>query len=647
MERSKAVCAPARSVPELFEEQARRTPYATAVSCDGVSLSFADLNARANQLGHYLAARGIGVGSRVGLRMRRSLDCIVAMLGVLKSGAAYFPLEEGQPMERLRTIAAETRLALVLTATGLGWDGADAPVTMLEPRLLNGQSTRDLRVTAGPDDAMYILYTSGSTGRPKGTEVPHRSLSGFFQGEDYARWGPGAVAVHHSALSWDGHLLDLYPALLSGGRVEIFTGDASDPVAVARYAANCGATVLWFSATAFNAVTDVDVALFSGLRDLIIGGEALSVAHVARAMSALPRTGIINGYGPSECTVFSCVYEIRPEDVTRSRIPIGREVGDRRVYLLDPAGNEITGSAVGELHIGGPGVAIGYLHRPSLTAERFVPDPFSGTQGARLYRTGDLVQRGETGLLEFIGRDDDQVKIRGFRIEPGEVSAVLRTHPDVRDAAVVPHRDEDGRYDELFAYVVPVSGRAQPQALKRFLGARLPAAMVPSAFVSLARLPLTRNGKLDRRALPSPRPDDRDTAGPAYAPPVTATEEFLVTAWEDLLKVSPIGRQHDFFVLGGQSLIAVQLMARIRRRFGAEIPARAVYESPRLADLAAVVEREAARQPHRGPAGPAPITAIPRERLRRTAPSATPTIEDPVSNTHHPGPERPTLNTWE
>ncbi|WP_406447280.1 non-ribosomal peptide synthetase [Streptomyces sp. NBC_00876] len=624
-------------VGALFEAWVRRTPHAVALVRGQRSLTYRDLNARANRLAHLLIGRGVGAGDRVGLALPRSVGFVVAMLAVAKTGAAYVPLDAGQAPARLRMMAEENRIALVLAPRPdrTGEPAADtAPgdevygTPVLDPLAAESGNwpTGDVGVPVGPEDVLYVPYTSGSTGTPKGTEVPHRAATGFFAGEDYAHWGPGAIAVHHSALSWDGHVLDLYPALLSGGTVVVLDGDAGDPWAVAREAAAHGATILWLTAAAFNTIVDIDVDLLRGLKYLLTGGEALSPEHVARALRALPGTRIVNGYGPSECTVFSTVHTITAHDTARpDGIPIGRPVGDRTVHLLDDDGAPVPDGTPGELYVGGPGVAHGYLARPALTAEKFVPDPFSPEPGARLYRTGDLAAKGPDGLLGFVGRIDDQVKIRGFRVEPGEVAQRLRRHPGIRDAVVVPRRDDRGQCLGLTAYAVPIGpdDAPSPSALRASLRRELPSVMVPDVVVLMERLPLTPNGKVDKKALPAPAGSGRDDAC-VYAAPVTATERFLAAVWEELLDTRGVGRDHGFFELGGQSLLATRMTARVREQWGVELPLPFLYRrSSTLAGVAAEVDRIGAEEP-----ASAPVKAITRvrrvARTARTGPPATP-----------------------
>jgi amino acid adenylation domain-containing protein len=617
-----------RTAPEMFEQQVARTPDAPALG-DGVrQLTYRQLNERANQLARRLVAAGAGRGRRVGLRMPRSIDTVIAMLAVLKSGAAYVPLDGSMPADRLRMIAEESGANPVLVAGEDDWTHTDARVISLrdEAAAVAALPAGDLRLPVAVDDIMYIPYTSGSTGAPKGTEVPHRSLEGFFRDEDYVYWGPGAVAVHHSSLSWDGHLLDLYPALLSGGRVAVFGGEAADPTAVARFAAEQDATVLFLTTAAFNTVVDVDVAALAGLRHLMTGGERLSPAHIRRAMAALPGTRLVAAYGPSECTVFATVHVITESDLDRGGIPIGRPVGDRRINVLDERGDPVPGGEAGELYVGGPGVGMGYLRRPALTAAHFVPDPDGDRPGDRRYRTGDRVRVADDGLLEFIGRIDDQVKIRGLRVEPGEVVELIRAYPGVTDAVVVP-RGADGRWDELVAYVVARPGLDRAALVGR-LADWLPAAMVPAAVVMLPGIPLSRTGKVDKRALPEPTLADRGLAD--AAPPESATELYLAGVWQALLGVPRLGRDHDFFQLGGNSLVATKLTSRIRRQFGVDVGVRTVYRLPRLADLAAEIDRATAERPAAGTARAPRLTARSRTAgRRRVAVADPPTSVDP------------------
>ncbi|GLZ77546.1 hypothetical protein Afil01_23530 [Actinorhabdospora filicis] len=560
----------AESVPDRFARQARLHPNAPAITGEGRTWTYAEAEAHANRLAHWLLDHGVRPGDRVGLRARRSARTVLAMLGVLRAGAAYVPLEADVPAERLNQIVGECGPSLVLS-DGMGLPGRSVwtfPGTAGYPAAIPP-------VTVDPGDVMYIPYTSGSTGRPKGTVVPHRAVAGFFDGADYAAWGPGSVALHHSALSWDGHVLDIYPALLTGGHVIVHDGPASDPARTVSNAVASGVTVLWLTAQAFNTVVNDDPARLAGLRYLMIGGETVSPPHIAAALDAVPGLRIVNGYGPSECTVFTTAHPIALTDLA-GPIPIGRPIGDRRVHVIGASGEADTG----ELCVGGPAVAHGYLDRPRLTAEKFVPDPF-GEPGSRMYRSGDAVVVRPDGVLDFKGRDDGQIKLRGVRIELGEIERALSGHPEIVDAAVAVDRSRPGA-ERLVGYLV--TRGELPTGIAAFLGERLPAAMIPPVYVRLDALPLTRNGKLDRAALVPPSAQDD------YEAPVTPAEKELAAIWAELLGVPEVGRRDDFLALGGNSMHATRLVNRLRDRLGVSLPLPEIYRHSVLADLAARID---------------------------------------------------------
>jgi amino acid adenylation domain-containing protein len=577
----------------LFEQQVRMSPAAVALVDPGQgSLTYAGLNARANRLAWLLLASGVRRGDLVGLRARRSADCVTAMLGVLKAGAAYVPLEDGLPADRLRQMAAECEPRLIITIPPLEWDGPGPAVLSLarEAAGLTRQPDRNPGLTVSPEDLMYVPYTSGSSGQPKGTLVPHRSIPGFFAGTDYASWGPGHVSLLHSALSWDGHVLEIYPALLTGGRV-VIAQDSADPAAVARTARAQGVTYLFLTTTVFNTIVDHDASLLAGVRDLLVGGEPASRDHVARAMTALPGTRIVNGYGPSECTAFSTVHVITEADLSRGRpgLPIGRAVGDRRVCLLGPGGQPVPDGTPGELCVSGPGVAHGYLRRPVLTAERFVPDPSGTEPGQRMYRTGDIACRGADGIIEYIGRMDTQLKIRGVRVEPGEIEAVLREHPQVKDAVVTaaPGTGADVR---LLAYLVLTEATGVTAAgLRRHLRRSLPGAMIPAAFARVGQIPLTSNGKADRDSLHAMASEPlAEAAGDA---PGTEPERRIAAVWQAVLGLDRIGLDDNFFDLGGHSLSGVRVLAALREA-GFEIAATDLHRHQTVRALAGHVAEQ-------------------------------------------------------
>ncbi|HLL46016.1 MAG TPA: amino acid adenylation domain-containing protein, partial [Longimicrobiaceae bacterium] len=601
---------PARCVHELFAEQAERTPDAVALVAGGAELTYAELAGRAGRLARYLAACGVGPDVRVGICVERGPELVVGLLGILGAGGAYVPLDPGYPAARLAYMLADARVPVLLTQAPLLERLPDfaGEVIVLGPDggLLSEEDHPPVEGGPGaavtPEHLAYVIYTSGSTGLPKGTEVPHRAIPGFFRGVDYVRWDRRTVVLQHSSTSWDALTLELWPALLSGGTCVLYPGQTSEPAVLGEQVRRHGVNTLWLTAAYFNLVVDTSPEVLEGVAQVMTGGEAVSVPHARRALELYPDLRLVNGYGPSETTVFAACHPV-PAGFDAPAVPIGRPVGDRRVHVVDPWLVPVPEGVPGELCVGGPAVARGYLGRPELTAEKFVPDPFSAEPGARLYRSGDRARWLPDGGLEFVGRLDGQVKIRGFRVEPGEVEGVLASHPEVREAAVTVHEAAGER--RLAGYVT-AAGDAEldPAELRAWLGARVPEYMVPASLSVLDAMPLTAHGKTDRRALPAP-----DGAG-AHAPPRTPTEQVLAGLWAGLLGLERVGRDDGFFALGGHSLLATRLTARVRGALGVELPMRAVFESPTLAELARRVD--GARAADEGMEAP-PIRPAPRD----------------------------------
>ncbi|MGB8510581.1 MAG: amino acid adenylation domain-containing protein, partial [Pyrinomonadaceae bacterium] len=431
----------------------------------------------------------------------------------------------------------------------------------------------------------YIIYTSGSTGRPKGVSITHRGVVRLVKNTGYASLSAAEVWLQFAPISFDASTLEIWGSLLNGARLVIYPRAEASLEELGRELKQEQVTSLWLTAGLFNQMVELDGESLSSLRQLLAGGEALSVSHVRRALQESSGVGLINGYGPTENTTFTCCHRIGDTDVSGGSVPIGRPISHTHVHLLDPDCQSVPVGTPGELHAGGDGLARGYLNRPELTAERFVPHPHR--TGQRLYRTGDLARYRNDGTVEFLGRLDYQVKLRGFRLEPDEVAFVLKKHVGVSEAVVVMREGETGDKG-LVAYVVPcgegVGGAAE---LRAYLKSRLPHYMIPAAFVLLEALPLTANGKIDRQRLPAP---DAPRTDAAYDAPRTSTEELLTGIWQGVLGMERIGVRDNFFDLGGHSLLATQVVSRIRESFQLEVPLRALFECPTVRELAAQVE---------------------------------------------------------
>jgi amino acid adenylation domain-containing protein/FkbH-like protein/thioester reductase-like protein len=584
-------------IGELFEEQVARSPEAIAVVSEDRSLTYGELNARANQLARHLNGMGVGPDQLVALCVERGIEMLVGLLGILKAGAAYVPLDPSNPSQRLEDILRDARPQLVLTQERLKWMlpgvsvGAialDADWETIAQHSKENFSVRSLGMTAR--HLAYVIYTSGSTGKPKGVMVEHRSVVNYalhiVRQFDVASGGGSLVCT---SISFDLMLTGLYPTLLCGRTVRLCREQRGVPALVDELLLSSDLAPLKLTPSH---LALLEQPLRSGkldgrVRVLVLGGESLQADALQLWRKHAPSTRIFNHYGPTETTVGSVTNEVG--DHASGAVPIGRPIANTRVYILDRHGQPVPIGVVGEIHIGGAGVARGYLNRQELTAERFLQDVYSNDAGARMYRTGDLGRWRSDGKIECLGRNDHQVKLRGFRIELGEIEAQLVRHEQVSAAVVIAREDIAGE-KRLVAYVVRASDPGPTvEALRAHLTCSLPEYMVPSAFVVLEALPLTPNGKLDRRALPAPELGAYVTR--QYEAPRGEMEEVLAGVWQQLLRIDRVGRNDNFFELGGHSLLIVQMLDRLRR-VGLSTELRRVFESPTLADLASVLANE-------------------------------------------------------
>lgn len=581
-----------RLIHQLFEAQVSRAPAAVAVVQDDKSLSYLELNGRANQLARHLRDRGVQVGDYVPIVMPRCLDFVVAQLAILKCGAIYVPVDVKAPAARREFMIRDCGARRLLCDTtpndrtphelGLDW------ITCGHwPAEVARHSVEDLDLAIASAGApALVMYTSGSTGMPKGVTLPHSGVNRLVVNSTYIRIEASDCVAHGSNPAFDASTLEIWGALLNGARLWIVPDSAI--VETDRFAEGlrrAGVTILFQTTALFNQRARIQPEVFSGLRYVLFGGEAADPVSVRMVQRTRSPEHLLNVYGPTETTTLASWYAVSTAAADESNLPIGKPISNTRIYILDDRLQPVPIGVSGELHIGGPGVAIGYLNRPELTSERFIADPFSAEPNARVYKTGDIGRWREDGNIEFVGRNDGQVKIRGFRIEPGEIESRLLRHEQLAEAIVVVREDVPAE-KRLVAYVTRRPNQSGPSAdeLRESLRSHLPDYMIPSAFVFLDILPLTPNGKLDRRALPVPSL----TTAPleCYEAPHAGDEEALAGIWKELLQASRVGRTDNFFELGGHSLRALALLFRIRRTFSRHLTIGDIYKSPTLKELA-------------------------------------------------------------
>ena len=573
------------SIAALFLETARANPQRTAIEFGTRIFTYEQLLADASLIASRLLDAGLAAGELVAVCAKPSPEMIIGLVGILLAGGAYVPLDPAYPSERFALLLAESGARLAVAASGCresfgAWSGLvlDVPaagsvaeVVEFPAPALNG------------GNPAYLLFTSGSTGRPKGVLVPQRGVVRLVRGCDFIDIGADDVFLQAAPLSFDASTLEIWGPLLNGGKLVIPAG-GSGLDEIARSVREKGVTILWLTAGLFQVMIEEHADALKGLRYLLAGGDVLSVPHVRRALETLPGTTLINGYGPTENTTFTTCHRITPADCERPSIPIGRPIANTSVLILDELDRPVPAGIPGELHTGGDGLALGYHNDAALTAERFV-----SLGGGRLYKTGDLCRWLPDGTIEFIGRRDHQVKVRGFRIELGEIEAVLASHPEIRQSKVAV-RGDSSETKRILAWALTEQGSLlDATALSAWLAERLPAYLRPDGVMLIDSFPVTANGKIDIAALPDPARGIQATTAAPFSPPQGETEAKLAALWSELLELQEIGRDDDFFALGGHSLMALRLFSRINREFGRTLPLAALLNHPTIARLAGLL----------------------------------------------------------
>ncbi len=587
------------TIIELFQEQVSRRPDAPVLLSGQRSISYAQLDRRATEIAERLRAAGVSPHSAIGVCLDRSVDLVASLIAILKVGCVYVPLDRQYPVSRLEFMVLDANVRLVITSSDdfpqdVAWKASVLDLRSNDPVSVPPGNVRKTSKPVTAESAAYILYTSGSTGQPKGVAVPHRAIARLVRGVDYIDIRESDVFLQLSPVSFDAATFEIWAPLLNGARLALAPSGVLTLSELSSTIEVMGVTTLWLTSGLFHQVVDEGLDGYRGLKYLLTGGDVVSPQHANKALESLPTTTLINGYGPTENTTFTTCHVMRDaSEAGMSSLPIGRPINGTQVYVLDLQGRPVAEGEVGEIHCGGDGLAIGYVNRPELNEERFVEHRLGeGRSPVRLYKTGDLGRWRADGALEFCGRIDQQVKIRGFRVETTEIEAALCQHPAVRQAAVLATATA-GRHKQLSAYVAVGDGRVvAAEELQKMLRRELPEHMIPAHFVCLSRLPLDCNGKVNRIELAAiPR---------AALPSVSrqpeqhgdTVEQRLSGIWQTVLDLPEVAPQDDFFVLGGDSLLAVALLAQVEREFGVALQVVDLVQNPTVAGLATLLRSE-------------------------------------------------------
>jgi amino acid adenylation domain-containing protein len=588
------------SIHRIFEEQARRTPASIALTAGDKSLTYAELNEKANQLAHFLETSGVEPGARVALCLDRSLEVIAGLLAILKVGAAYVPIDASYPASRLSFLIEDSQAQALLTdrataaklpalATNVICLDADWPAIALEP----GDNVAH---NGGPEDLAYVMYTSGSTGNPKGVLVPHRAVERLVKNNSFASFSADEVFLQLAPLSFDAATFEIWGALLNGGRLVLAPAGRVTPEDIGGLIRRHEITTLWLTAALFHLIATTHLESLRPLRQLLAGGDVLSVTHVRRVLEELPHLRLINGYGPTENTTFTCCHTITLDSLTSGTVPIGRPIDNTRIYIVDAAMQPVPAGVTGELFAAGDGVSLGYLNAPELTAEKFLTHTFAPGLTERLYRTGDLARYRTDGTVEFLGRADTQVKVRGYRIELAEIEYALERSPLVKAAVACVRTDWVTEHDapgdkRLAAYVIPEKAGDTAQLiteLRAYLKTQLPEYMQPAAIMAVESFPRTVNGKVDRRALPAPQPEQMMRER-AIVYPRNPQEEKLAKIWGDVLNLKELSVEDSIFELGGDSLMIFRINT-LANQAGIKITARHIFQYKTIAAICAQIQ---------------------------------------------------------
>ena len=613
------------SIHRVFEEQAERTPEAVSVTAGDRSLTYAELNEKANQLAYFLESSGVKPGARVALCLDRSLEVVVGLLAILKAGAAYVPVDPTYPASRLSFLIHDSQAQALLTqrsiaatlpqlATNVICLDADWPAIAIE-------SSRNLAPAPGPDDLAYVMYTSGSTGNPKGVLVPHRAVLRLVKNNSFASFSAGEVFLQLAPLSFDAATFEIWGALLNGGRLVLAPAGRVTPEDIGALIQQYNVTTLWLTAALFHLIATTHIETLRPLHQLLAGGDVLSVTHVRRVVEELPHLRLINGYGPTENTTFTCCHTISLDSLASGMVPIGRPIANTRIYIVDAAMQPVPVGVTGELFAAGDGVALGYLNAPELTAEKFIHHTFAPGLTERLYRTGDLARYRADGTVEFLGRADTQVKVRGYRIELAEIEYALERSPLVRSAVACVRTDWVTAHDapgdkRLAAYIIP----AQPgdttslaAELRAWLRTQLPDYMQPAAIMAVESFPRTVNGKIDRRALPAPQPEQlmRERS---IVYPRNPQEETLALIWSNVLSLKEVSVEDSIFELGGDSLMIFRINT-LANQAGIKITARHIFQYKTISAICAQVQENPGEHSAESTSGT--IQPVPRSLHRR------------------------------